>query len=213
MSSQYGGGCRIAIFSDSQLRPLEEEHVDYPRNWYINSTPGGKFMHVSQEIKDCPLESIPDTIVLLVGTNDMALHAVMDSASSTNKCTSADFKELLLSTRSRSCSALAAAGSFCPRLLSDFDALLKAEAGLIVVDFYADWCGPCRIIAPKIESLSQIYTDVVFAKVNVDENADTAESCGVNAMPTFMLYKNGAKVGEVIGANENKVKELIEKNK
>ncbi|KAM7439453.1 hypothetical protein ABFA07_011205 [Porites harrisoni] len=95
----------------------------------------------------------------------------------------------------------------------DFDAFLK-EAGstLVVVDFYADWCGPCKLIAPKIKGFAEEFSGkVYFAKVNVDENDEVAASQEVSAMPTFKLYKDGAKVDELTGANEAKLRELIEK--
>mmetsp|Transcript_78962 Transcript_78962/g.124633 ORF Transcript_78962/g.124633 Transcript_78962/m.124633 type:complete len:114 (+) Transcript_78962:79-420(+) len=96
----------------------------------------------------------------------------------------------------------------------DFDAFLK-EAGstLVVVDFYADWCGPCKMIAPKIKGFAEEFSGkVYFAKVNVDENDEVAGKEGISAMPTFNLYKNGAKVDELTGANEAKLRELIEKH-
>lgn len=96
----------------------------------------------------------------------------------------------------------------------DFDIFIK-EAGstLVVVDFYADWCGPCKLIKPTVEKLAADYAGkVYFAQVNVDENSDTAESEQVSAMPTFKLYKNSIKVAELTGANESKLAELITLN-
>ncbi|XP_065070301.1 thioredoxin-like [Rhopilema esculentum] len=95
---------------------------------------------------------------------------------------------------------------------AEFDELLKSESSLIVVDFFATWCGPCRAIAPKLKEMEEKYTNVVFAKVDVDENAETAEQCGINAMPTFKLYKGGKEVAEVVGASEANLKAEIEKN-
>ncbi|KAJ7386509.1 glycerol ether metabolic process [Desmophyllum pertusum] len=96
----------------------------------------------------------------------------------------------------------------------EFDKFLKdAGSKLVVIDFYAEWCGPCKAISPKVEKFSEEFSDVCFAKVNVDDNGDTAESEGVTAMPTFKLYKNGKKVDELVGANEQKLKALIEKHK
>jgi len=90
--------------------------------------------------------------------------------------------------------------------------LLKSESKLVVVDFYADWCGPCKMIAPKLEELEKKHTDVTFVKVNVDENEEASEAYGVSAMPTFKFFKGGKEVAEVIGASEAKVKEAIEKH-
>ncbi|CAH2293996.1 thioredoxin [Pelobates cultripes] len=97
--------------------------------------------------------------------------------------------------------------------LDEFKACL-AEAGgkLVVVDFTATWCGPCKMIAPFFEKLSQQYPNVVFLKVDVDDAQDVAAHCDIKCMPTFHFYKNNEKVHEFSGANqaslEQKVKEL-----
>merc|ERR1711924_291283 len=77
---------------------------------------------------------------------------------------------------------------------AEFDAELAAAGGkLVVVDFTATWCGPCQMIAPLFGELSEKNPDVVFVKVDVDENQETAAACGINCMPTFQFYKNGAR--------------------
>jgi thioredoxin len=95
---------------------------------------------------------------------------------------------------------------------ADFDQAL-AEAGdkLVVVDFTASWCGPCQMIAPKFAAMSEEFTTVLFYKVDVDKNDETSEAQGIQAMPTFIFYKNGKKVESLRGANEVKLRELIEK--
>ncbi|RWS28402.1 thioredoxin-like protein 1 [Leptotrombidium deliense] len=92
--------------------------------------------------------------------------------------------------------------------------LTNAESKLAVVDFTAAWCGPCQRIAPFFEQLSNKYSrGAVFMKVDVDRCADTAASNGVNAMPTFIFFRNKVKVGRLQGADpralENKVQELL----
>ena len=74
-----------------------------------------------------------------------------------------------------------------------------AEAGdkLVVVDFHATWCGPCKMIAPKIALMADQYRDVVFLKVDVDEAEDVAAEYHVSAMPTFKFIKNGKVVSFV----------------
>jgi len=91
-------------------------------------------------------------------------------------------------------------------------ALKEADSKLVVVDFYADWCGPCKRISPFLEELSEKLKNVVFLKVNVDEVEEVAQSEGITAMPTFFLYKNQKKIGDLVGASQDKLKELIEKN-
>ncbi len=78
---------------------------------------------------------------------------------------------------------------------TDFDTQLK-DAGnkLIVVDFYATWCGPCKMISPKLEEMAQQFSDVIFLKVDVDENEEVASEYGISCMPTFIFIKNGEKV-------------------
>merc|ERR1711869_46266 len=73
---------------------------------------------------------------------------------------------------------------------ADFDKCLT-DAGdkLVVVDFTATWCGPCQRIAPVFAKLAEEMPDIVFVKVDVDENEETAGACGIQAMPTFQFYK------------------------
>ncbi|XP_011425198.2 thioredoxin-like protein 1 [Crassostrea angulata] len=91
--------------------------------------------------------------------------------------------------------------------------LANAGTKLVVVDYYATWCGPCRRIAPVYGELSLKYPNVVFLKVDVDQCQETAQSQGVTAMPTFIFYKNKVKVDEMKGADaaalEEKIKRLM----
>ncbi len=71
----------------------------------------------------------------------------------------------------------------------------------VVVDFWAEWCGPCRVISPIIEELSQEYNGKVqFAKVNVDESPDLAGRFGVQGIPTLIIFKDAKEVGRLVGA-------------
>ena len=94
---------------------------------------------------------------------------------------------------------------------AEFDETIKTDK-LVVVDFTATWCPPCQAIAPKFEKLAEGAPEVVFVKVDVDDNAETAGACGINCMPTFQFYKGGEKVDEIQGANiealEAKILEL-----
>merc|ERR1712066_154608 len=95
---------------------------------------------------------------------------------------------------------------------ADFDAA-KNNSQLTVVDFWATWCGPCRMVAPKVAAMSEEFKDVAFHKVDVDENDEAAQDAGISAMPTFKLYKGGKEVAELVGANADKLKQLIEQHK
>ncbi|EPY52430.1 cytosolic thioredoxin Trx1 [Schizosaccharomyces cryophilus OY26] len=93
----------------------------------------------------------------------------------------------------------------------DFKAVI-AQDKLVVVDFFATWCGPCKAIAPKVEQFSKTYSNAEFIKVDVDELSEIAAEAGVHAMPSFFLYKKGQKVAEVVGANPAKLEAVIKEN-
>ncbi len=71
----------------------------------------------------------------------------------------------------------------------------------VVVDFWAEWCGPCKMIAPALEELSdELDGSVKIAKVNIDENPDIAAQYGVRSIPTLYMFKNGEVVDQMVGA-------------
>jgi thioredoxin 1 len=89
-----------------------------------------------------------------------------------------------------------------------------SKSNLVLLDCFATWCGPCKMIAPKISSMSQEekYKDSVdFYKIDVDEVPDVAQELGIRAMPTFMLFKDGEKVEEIVGANERAIRAAVDK--
>merc|ERR1712012_405466 len=97
--------------------------------------------------------------------------------------------------------------------MSDLETQLK-EAGdkLVVIDFFATWCGPCKMISPVLEEMEAQMSNVKFLKVDVDEAEDVAVHYQISAMPTFIFIKNGQKVADLMGANVDKLKELVTKN-
>ncbi|MEE6459021.1 hypothetical protein FKM82_000509 [Ascaphus truei] len=102
----------------------------------------------------------------------------------------------------------------CIESLSEFKELLeKAGEHLVVIDFTAVWCGPCKRIAPAFEALSKVYCEVMFYKVDVDDAQEIATDCGIRSMPTFQFYKCQKKVGEFSGADEKALEEKIKELK
>ena len=87
------------------------------------------------------------------------------------------------------------------KILNDanFESVIK-ENSLVLVDFYADWCGPCRMMAPVIEELAkELEGKIVVAKINVDENPDTAAKFQIFSIPTFILFKDGKAEQKILG--------------
>jgi thioredoxin 1 len=82
-----------------------------------------------------------------------------------------------------------------------FDAEIANRTGVLMVDFWAEWCQPCRAIAPTLDELArESGGGVTLAKVNVDENPSLAARYGIRSIPTVLFVKGGAVVGQVIGA-------------
>ena len=91
------------------------------------------------------------------------------------------------------------------------DDVLQADKP-VLVDFWADWCGPCKMIAPALEEISEELADkVTIAKMDIMENPDTPGQLGVQGIPFLALYKGGEKVSELTGARpKNQLKEWLE---
>ena len=85
---------------------------------------------------------------------------------------------------------------------------------LVVIDFWAEWCGPCKMVGPIIDQLAEEYKDrVVIGKVDVDNNDDATSKYGIRNIPTVVFVKNGELVDKVVGAGaKNLFVEKIEKN-
>ncbi len=90
----------------------------------------------------------------------------------------------------------------------------EIATGTVLVDFWAEWCGPCRMVSPIVEELAGEMSDVKFAKLNIDENQITAQNLGITSIPTLLLYKNGKPVDKVIGAlPKPALKNFIDRNR
>merc|ERR1712243_141961 len=98
--------------------------------------------------------------------------------------------------------------------LSEFDEMLKDAADkLVVVDFTATWCGPCKAISPKFEELAKNNPNIICFKVDVDEGEEIAQHYKVNCMPTFLFFKGGKQVANFSGANYEEIKKLVDQHK
>lgn len=98
---------------------------------------------------------------------------------------------------------------------ADFKDTLNNEDGLpVFVDFFAQWCGPCKMAAPIVEKLADQYAGkMIIAKLDVDENNQTAAEYGVMSIPTVIIFKDGEEVDRTIGfPGEDGFKKMIEKN-
>ena len=85
---------------------------------------------------------------------------------------------------------------------------------LTLVDFWASWCGPCRMIAPIVEALAAETEGVTFAKVNVDEEPDVAMGLGIQAIPTLYLFRDGEAVDKAVGVQtKDALKAMIDRNR
>jgi len=90
--------------------------------------------------------------------------------------------------------------------------LSSAGSKLVVVDFTASWCGPCKRIAPFFDELSTKYPNAVFLKVDVDQCQETAASNGVSAMPTFLFFRNKTKIDKIQGADNKALEDKIKQH-
>ena len=95
-------------------------------------------------------------------------------------------------------------GKYLELNASNFDSTITE--GVALVDFWAPWCGPCRMIAPVIEELSTDFDGIAkICKVNTDEEQDVAIKYGIRSIPTILFFKNGELVDQIIGASSKQV--------
>ena len=80
---------------------------------------------------------------------------------------------------------------------AEFDALVSS--GKVLVDFWATWCGPCRMIAPIVEQIAAERSDIIVGKIDVDQELELAQQFGIASIPTLVLMKNGAVAATLVG--------------
>ncbi|MBT3465148.1 thioredoxin [archaeon] len=96
----------------------------------------------------------------------------------------------------------------------NFESVVVDSDKPVIIDFWAEWCGPCKIVGPIFEELSTDMTNIKFCKINVDNNQDLAGKFAVKSIPTLIVFKNGEEVDRIVGALgkddlQQKIKEII----
>ncbi len=96
----------------------------------------------------------------------------------------------------------------------NFETEVLKNSGITLVDFWASWCGPCKMIGPVLDELSLEMNDTKIAKVNVDDEQELAAKYGIRSIPTLIIFKNGEKVEQMVGVlPKGSIKAKIEAHK
>ena len=93
--------------------------------------------------------------------------------------------------------------------VNEFQELIQDDSNLLVIDFWAEWCVPCKISSPKFEMISEKFPQTKFVKINADKQPLIAESFGVRGIPAFFILKGKQVLGVVNGADMKKVEEMV----
>jgi thioredoxin 1 len=89
---------------------------------------------------------------------------------------------------------------------SNFDSEVVKSNKPVLVDFWAEWCGPCKMIAPSVEKISEEYSDKLkVGKLDVDSNPNISSTFGIRSIPTLLIFKNGVPVDQIVGAVSKEV--------
>ncbi len=93
----------------------------------------------------------------------------------------------------------------------NYDAEVLKSDKTVLLDFYADWCGPCKMLAPILEEIAGERSDIIIGKINVDEEAELSSLFAIEAMPTMVIMKNGKEVRRAVGYREkNDILSMLE---
>ncbi len=97
--------------------------------------------------------------------------------------------------------------------ITDINYAEQIASGMVVVDFWAEWCAPCKIVGPILDEISKEMTDVRFKKLNIDHNQQVAQSLQITAIPTIIFYNDGEIIDKIVGLLPKKqIIKRLEKN-
>ncbi len=96
----------------------------------------------------------------------------------------------------------------------DFTSKVIKSPNTVLVDFFADWCGPCKMLAPVLEELSTSNPEIDFYKINVDENQDIANAFEISSIPCLILFKDGEEIDRAVGfKSKQQLQEFLSNNR
>lgn len=98
------------------------------------------------------------------------------------------------------------------KVIKEYEFVNEVKDGLVLIDFYAEWCGPCKMLSPVLEQINKEHKDVKVVKVNIDDSRSIASYYKIQSIPTLVLLKDGEFIQRMIGFNpKKKIEEFIEK--